>query len=271
MSDEASPPGLPQTPPPAGVVVRRDEPLARHVPWRVGGPCEAWVVVHRVEALAEAVAWIRDQGWGRHVLGAGTRTLPRDGGLAGAVLRLGQDFVGVVPTEDGAWVGAATPLALVAEALGGRLEALRHCPGSFGASLACDEGWDGWIDTARVLHRGAIREVPWADVPGRSKVIHVAAHVRRAGAGPVPGPRLPGAWVQPLEEDDVDALLRDASLAGTRLRRVCLPEAAPELLVHLGGGSARDVQQLLKAVIDKVHQARGVMLQEQLTWIGRVS
>lgn len=261
----------PDTPPPEGVVVRRDEPLARHVPWRIGGPCDAFVVVHRPEALLDTLAWIRDQGWNRTVLGAGSRTVPRDGGLAGAVLRLGQGFVGVEADGDHAWIGAATPLAMVGEALGGPLRALLRCPGTLGASLACDPGWDGWIDTVRVVHRGSIRELPWAEVQHRTKVIFLGARIHAEGTGHAPGPELPGAWVQPVEDEDVVRMLRETALAGTRLRRVCLPEAAPELLVHLGGGSGKDVQQLLKAVVDKVHQARGIMLQEQITWIGRVS
>lgn len=47
---------------PDGVVVRRDEPLARHLPWRVGGRCDAYVVVHEAEALAGAVAACREAG-----------------------------------------------------------------------------------------------------------------------------------------------------------------------------------------------------------------
>src|SRR5690606_33292076 len=99
--------------------------------------------------------------------------------------------------------------------------------------------------------RGGVRQVSWAEVSGRTKVLFLAARILRVGKGKgrPPGPRLPGAWVQALEEEEVAQLLQESSLAGTRLRRVCLPEVAPELLVHLGGGDARDVQQLLKAVI----------------------
>src|SRR5690606_8547817 len=64
-----------------GLVVREGERLARHTAWRTGGPCDAFLLVNRREALPAALELCRARGWSRTVLGAGTRTVVRDGGV----------------------------------------------------------------------------------------------------------------------------------------------------------------------------------------------
>jgi UDP-N-acetylenolpyruvoylglucosamine reductase len=252
---------------PDGVVVRPQEPLARHSPWRVGGPCDLWVVIHARAALDAALAALRETGLKRTIVGAGTRTVFRDGGLAGAVVRLGQEFLAVEDDGDGVWVGAAAPLGLAAAAVGEGLAHLRTAPGTLGASLALDDGWDGFVDRVRCVQRVGEKEVAWADV-ARSSVLFTAARLKKAGEGR-PGPVLPGGWFAPLDDDAPASLLRDAALAATRLRRVALPASEPDRLVNLGGGTAKDLQLLQRSAIERVHTARGVQLQDRMTWLGR--
>lgn len=252
-----------------GFVVRRDEPLAAHLPLRLGGPCDAWIVVLARDGVAAAFAWIREQGLARTVLGSGSRVVARDGGLAGAVVRLGPAFATIVEAEDGALeVGAATPLALVARRMG--WDGLRFAPGTLGASLACDDGWGPFVERVRVVGRGAEKAVPYADaVPVGSTVITAAT--LRPGRGRPPTVRpLHGAWVVP-GGDVADDVLREARLGGTRLRGILAPEAAPSMFVNLGGGEVRDLVLLQKTIADRVLSARGVEIVDRYQWLGRAS
>ena len=53
-----------------------------------------------------------------------------------------------------------------------------------------------------------------------------------------------------------------------RLRKVAVPRAAPDLLVNLGSGTARDLTLLHKSLVDRIHRERGVELRSGLRWAG---
>jgi UDP-N-acetylmuramate dehydrogenase len=123
--------------------VTADVPLAQRTSVRVGGPARLLIKPSSPEALvatlrtllAEAVPW--------HALGGGANTVIGDGGIEGAVLRLGSDFATETVEEFGDHVivtlGAGTP--------GTRLLALsreQHCVGiaAWGAGIPGTVG--GW-------------------------------------------------------------------------------------------------------------------------------
>ena len=144
------------------VVLLRDEPLARHVALRVGGPCDALLVVHREEALLEAISVASE--WGSVTwLGHGTRLAVRDGGVSGVFVRLGTGFAQIDRTHGGAWtVGASVPVPALLEAARGAglsgVERLAGVPGSFGAALAVEEDLEAAVSSVRFVHRGRISQ-----------------------------------------------------------------------------------------------------------------
>lgn len=250
-----------------GFSVRRDEPLARHSPWRVGGPVEAFLQVDTREGLAGAVALCREAGWSRWVLGAGTRTVFRDGGLAGAVIRLGADFMHLHDEGDGTVLaGAALPLS----ALASRVPGLdpRH-PGSLGASIAADDGWDPWIHSVSWVGRGAERTTDLDELRAKGKgAVVTAARVRRDVTAPPP--RIPAvAWWRGDDGEPVDAGLRRAGLADARLRTWCIPAATPSCLVNLGDGSLKDALLLHRSVVERAQREQGLALTLGLAAVGK--
>ncbi len=260
------------------LTVREDEPLRRYLPTRAGGPCEAWVVVHDDEGAKELLALCRERGWKRTWLGAGTRVAVRDGGLAGAVVRLGHGFVGPVPPPArgegvGVWLGAATPLAALGAWLGAHegfaplLAAVDGEPGTLGASLAHDAGWAPWVASARAIRRGHVA-VDGFDVLAPGAEAWLAACLRPADA-PAPQVAARERWWSAPDDDDVAALVRDASLADTRLRDALVPAEAPMMVVNLGAAPARDLALLARSVVERVQTVRGVELTEARTWWGR--
>ncbi|MGQ9518176.1 MAG: FAD-binding protein, partial [Anaerolineae bacterium] len=69
-----------------GLAVRRDEPMARHTTWRIGGPADLFVTVHNADDLVHAVelAWTYELPC--FVLGGGSNILVGDKGIRGLVI-----------------------------------------------------------------------------------------------------------------------------------------------------------------------------------------
>jgi UDP-N-acetylmuramate dehydrogenase len=271
------------------LLARVDDPLALHTAWRTGGRCDAFVVVPRVEALTQVIADCRAVDWKWTLLGAGTRMIVRDGGIPGVVVRLGREFGRMERVADERWqVGAGVPLpALVArmQQTGcAGMEPLACVPGSVGASIALDEGWESMVTAVTVLHRGRPVEVDWADARGGKRVVlgvalqmrpdspdAVRRRVRKvlgAASGSRPAP-VPSSWYEVPKKGTLRELFASVSLPMVRLRGVAIPDRAPELLVNLGGGTAADLALLHRSALERVRATRGVELSSRVLWAGQ--
>lgn len=67
--------------------VRRDELLARHCTFGVGGPADIWVSLDMREELVGLVRLCAERGWPLLLVGNGTNTLYADAGTRGIVAR----------------------------------------------------------------------------------------------------------------------------------------------------------------------------------------
>lgn len=263
--------------------LRFQEPLSRHLPIRTGGPCDAYVVAHDDEAVVAVLCDCREAGWSVHVLGAGTRTVFKDGGFDGVCLRLGTGFVDIAfPEPTLVTAGAATPVpaVLAAAAREGLAPAaeLLVIPGSFGASLVLED-WDlVSASIARPAKRATSQIVEVDEVSSRTKGVVLRGTVRLEAVGVEEAERRfrkalkraavpPGSWVR--DRRPVRDTLRRASLERVRLRDVAIPEEAPELLINLGSGSARDLHLLHRSSLDRVKRTRGVDLESLVKWVGQ--
>lgn len=121
----------------------RDEPLARHTTWRVGGPAALLRPSNHVD-LVKAVRLLRAAGVPWQVLGGGSNLLVRDGGFPGVFIELSH-FTGVRFAGDGlveaeAGVRLNTLVKeLVAAGLAG-LEELAGIPGTVGGAMVMNAG-----------------------------------------------------------------------------------------------------------------------------------
>src|SRR6266487_4577147 len=67
--------------------VRRNEVLARHCTFGVGGPADVWVSLNVQEELVGVVCLCVEQHWPLLVVGNGTNVLYADAGVRGIVAR----------------------------------------------------------------------------------------------------------------------------------------------------------------------------------------
>jgi UDP-N-acetylmuramate dehydrogenase len=141
--------------PPARGKLAFDEPLGPFTWFRVGGPAEALFLPADEDALAAFLAGL-DPAIPVTVLGVGSNTLVRDGGVEGVVIRLGgKAFARIEPKGGGRiYAGAAAldaTLAREAARAGiAGLEFYRGVPGSIGGALVMNAGCYG-AETKDVL------------------------------------------------------------------------------------------------------------------------
>lgn len=68
------------------IEVRRQEPMALHTSFRIGGPAELFVLPKTGEELLQAYACLKQSGADVRILGRGSNLLVNDEGLSGAVI-----------------------------------------------------------------------------------------------------------------------------------------------------------------------------------------
>jgi UDP-N-acetylmuramate dehydrogenase len=126
-------------------IVRRDEPLAPHTYFRLGGPAEYFVRPRSIDELAAVVRRCRKDDVAVRLLGGGCNLLVRDEGVRGVVVKLDEHaFTAVNVAASRVDAGAGAQLSNVItraakENLAG-LELLVGIPGTIGGSLCMNAG-----------------------------------------------------------------------------------------------------------------------------------
>ncbi len=126
-------------------VLTKDRPLADLTWLRVGGPAELFYQPADRADLAEFLAGL-DPKTPVFPMGVGSNLIVRDGGMRGAVLRLGRGFNGIEIEGDKVRVGAAALDAHVARKAaeaGLDLTFLRTIPGAIGGAVRMNAGCYG--------------------------------------------------------------------------------------------------------------------------------
>ena len=69
-----------------------DEPMCKHTTFRIGGPAEWFVLVHKIEELQQVTMLCKEQEVSYYVIGNGSDLLVSDTGVSGVIIRLAGDF-----------------------------------------------------------------------------------------------------------------------------------------------------------------------------------
>jgi UDP-N-acetylmuramate dehydrogenase len=145
-----------------GERARRNEPLARHCTFGVGGPADIWVTLDTREALIGLTTLCAERRWPLLLAGNGTNVLYADAGVRGIVARIAMNGYSI---EDGgnstalliAQAGVSWPRLLneLAAAGWGGLEFGPGIPGTLGGGVISNAGAHGgdlsqvleWVET----------------------------------------------------------------------------------------------------------------------------
>jgi UDP-N-acetylmuramate dehydrogenase len=282
--------------------VQAQAPLGPNTWFRVGGAAEFLVRPADAEDLS---GFLRDLAHEMPVtvIGAASNLIIRDGGIAGAVVKLARGFNEILVRPDGIIAGAAALDATVAEhaaaaSLSG-LEFLSGIPGTIGGAVAMNAGAYGG-DISQVIE--------WAEIVTPSgEIVRLTVHdlglsyrrsnlppgaiVTRAKLLAVPGDRKTIAArmeaikssreaTQPVRArtggstfanpPDMKAweLIDAAGCRGLRLGQAQVSELHCNFLLNLGGASAAELEGLGEAVRARVQNASGVALHWEIKRIG---
>jgi UDP-N-acetylenolpyruvoylglucosamine reductase len=149
-----------------GAQFKENEPLAKHVNMKIGGPAKFFVEAKSVQDVADAVKLAKDNGLKFFVLGGGSNTLVADEGFSGLVIKIAMRKVSIrgdmVTAEAGA-ISATVARQTASAGLRG-FEWAISLPGTIGGAVRGNAGCFGGetIDSlvsVKLFVDGAVKEV----------------------------------------------------------------------------------------------------------------
>ncbi|MBI4842332.1 MAG: UDP-N-acetylmuramate dehydrogenase [candidate division NC10 bacterium] len=278
------------------------EPMVRHTSFKIGGPADLLVIPEDVEDLKVAMAFARSKGLPSWVLGSGSNTLVRDGGIRGMVV-LPSAFQALARAGNevtaGAGVRVSRLLAFCSKQGLTGLEILSGVPGTVGGAVWGNAGaWGGATadHLARVqvvtdtgeeltLEREAIPfryrfsglskgsvivQATFALAPGDPAAIRQRISrwlVQRNATQPVEL-RSAGSIFKNPPRDFAGRLVEAAGVKGTRIGGAMISEKHGNFFVNLGDARAADVLALVALARERVRQTAGIDLELEIRVVG---
>jgi len=127
-----------------------EEPMAKHITFRVGGPAEWFVRVNTIEQLKQVLALCKEQEEPYYIIGNGSDLLVSDAGVRGVIIRLAGEFEEVILRETvnegicDICAGAGVMLAALSLRAGKKgftgLEFANGIPGTVGGAVLMNAG-----------------------------------------------------------------------------------------------------------------------------------
>lgn len=278
------------------------EPMVLHTSFKIGGPADLLVIPEDVKDLKAALAFARSKGLPSWVMGSGSNTLVRDGGIRGMVI-LPNAFQELTRVGNEVTAGAGARVSrLLAfcskQGLTG-LEILSGVPGTVGGAVWGNAGaWGGSTSDhlARVqvvtdegeeltrereaipfryrfsgLPKGSvIVQATFALAPGDPTAIRQQISrwlVQRNTTQPVEF-RSAGSIFKNPPRDYAGRLVEAAGVKGTRIGGAKISEKHGNFFVNLGDARAADVLALVALARERVRQTSGIDLELEIRVVG---
>ena len=281
-----------------------DEPMRGHTTFRVGGPADLFVEPSHAAQAAQVARACRALGVPLLVMGAGSNLLVRDGGIPGAVLRIGANMARCAVEGNRLVAQAGLPLAAAARlALQAGLDGLvfaEGIPGSIGGGACMNAGAYGG-EMSQVVQSvdavdegGRIRTLDAASLDygyRRSALLGGGWIVTRVVCALAPGDRTEMAGrmrdlsaqrraKQPVQWHSAGStfkrpegrfaaqLIDEAGLKGERAGGAQVSPQHAGFVVNTGEATATDVLALIRRVQERVLAYSGVLLEPEVRIVG---
>lgn len=284
--------------------VWKDEPMKKHTTFRVGGPADFFVVPPSEEVLAAVIGLSRELQIPYYIIGNGSNLLVGDQGIRGVVIQVWKNMSEmsaegtVIKAQGGCSLAQIAALA-AGEALTG-FEFAAGIPGTLGGAVTMNAGAyggemkdvllrvrvltpDGEIlelgpeelklgyRTSVVAQKGYI--VLGAEIglaKGEEEAIRARmAELReqRVSKQPLEYPSAGSTFKRP-EGYFAGKLIQDAGLKGFSVGGAQVSEKHSGFVINTGEATAGEIQALMDAVIEKVKEDTGVVLEPEVKKIG---
>ncbi len=283
--------------------LREQEPMARHVTWRAGGPARLWYRPADLEDLRRFLAHLPEEMpvvW----VGLGSNLLVRDGGFPGAVISLQGALDGMRRLE-GARVEAqaGASCARLARFCGREglvgAEFLAGIPGTLGGALAMNAGafggetWPLVEEVTTLDRRGNLHcrppgeyRVGYRQVEGPAEEWFVAAVLRlepgdaeaaqarirellelRNRSQPIGRPSCGSVFRNPPGEHAA-RLIEAAGLKGVARGAARVSGKHANFIINEGGATAAEIEGLMEEVRARVEERFAIRLEPEVRIIG---
>lgn len=264
--------------------IKRDEPMADHTTFRVGGNADFFVEIGSSEELAGIIKYLKQTERSYFILGNGSNLLVGDKGYEGVILHLGSRFDRIDVDGKTIRAQAGALLSVVAKTAGRNgltgLEFASGIPGTIGGAVVMNAGaYDGEMkqvitqvtvmtedgeileldnDTMEFGYRTSIiKNRPFivleaqmlletGDVEAiRGKMDDFAG--RRRSKQPLEYPSAGSTFKRP-EGYFAGKLIMDAGLRGYRIGGAQVSEKHCGFIINVGNASAADISELMDEV-----------------------
>ena len=282
-----------------------NEPLSKHTTLKVGGPADIMIQPFHKEGLIQTVKYLTSQHIPWIAIGRGSNLLVRDGGIRGAVIKLGKGLDALTIEEDKVTVGAGFSMiklaTIVAQHGLSGLEFAGGIPGTVGGAVYMNAGAHGSdissvLENAQILFAdGEIRVLDKEELnfsyrtsclQGERKGICLEACFKlkkgnrdeilakmtanknyRRQTQPLQQPCCGSVFRNPTPYSS-GRLIEESGLKGFRVGDAQVSTKHANFIVNLGQAKARDVLTLIEHIQKTVYQNYGVHLQPEVEVIG---
>ncbi len=284
----------------SGLEVRRDEPMARHTSFGIGGPADILVIPQDTASLLEVVRCLDAADIKPLYIGNGTNLLIRDGGIRGVVVKIAGALTGIEHNSNQLISGAGEALAAVChhaaqQGLSG-MEFAAGIPGSVGGGIVMNAGANGgeiaqvleWVEAINagkevkryqrseldfgyrrsqfqagrwVITRAAVALTP--TTPSRVRQLMYEAVERRCQSQPV-SDQSAGCIFKHPPGDYAGRLLEETNTKGMQVGGAMISPKHANFIINMGGATAADVLALIRQVQDKVEAKFGIRLDTEI-------
>lgn len=292
----------------AGAAIRerprllRDEPMARHTSWRVGGPADLWF---RPRSRGDLIDFLHnlDPVIPVYWVGLGSNLLVRDGGIRGAVICTAGTLEHLRNLGDGiVEAEAGVPCTVLARQCArwriGPAEFFAGIPGTVGGALTMNAGafggetWNHVLEVEIVNRRGELAtrtardyRIAYREVRGAAGEWFLTARFRfdpqrptsldgvrqliraRRARQPLGQPSCGSVFRNPAG-DFAGRLIEAAGLKGFRLGGACVSEKHANFIINTGNATAADIEALILHIQAKVRERYGVHLEPEVHVVG---
>lgn len=293
--------------PPERVFV--DEPMSGHSAVKVGGSAEALVTVNDIAELKRVLEWIGDKNVDYAFWGRGSKTLVRDAGARGLIIRPAGEFDFICLSEDTpdavlVSAGSATEIdGLVRWCSNRAIAGAWHLLTAGGTLAGClvtgaageDCSAAGMVEEVTIVGRDGKEltlrgsslhfEGCGLKVPRTSCLVRAILRLKRGEKDDIAkrvgdalkkreeiissGVGFIAKVFRNFERTTAADLIDDAGLKGVRIGGARVSNADANAIVNEGNATARDIAVLMNLIKDRVKQQTGILLEPAVSIIGR--
>ena len=284
--------------------IKLDEPMKKHISFRVGGPADILVKPRTEEQIKNIIDFAKKENIPYIVKGNGSNLLVRDGGIRGIVIEITDNFNSyeiedkIIKVQSGALLSIIGRAALKQNLKG--FEFAAGIPGTIGGALAMNAGAYGGemkdivksvrlMDTDGNIFNFSNEDMQFGyrkSILSKSDYIVLDAEIelekgdyeeikemmkdfsnRRITKQPLNLPSAGSTFKRP-EGYFAAKLIDDSGLRGLTLRNAQVSDKHCGFVVNLGDARARDILDLMYVVKSTVKNKFGVTLEEEVKILG---